>query len=159
MPKNIFKNQRNISTTEELQKNVKTINPGIWVLVCAISVFLIGMIVFICTTGYTSTLPVFSYAENGIVYYYVKEENLKQIKIGMEVKYTDCDQVDIISGINPEPRYVQESDYTEKLVRFGNYHEGELIFEFFSGPSTVTAGYHPAHIQIEYGKLIDSFLN
>ena len=71
-----------VSSPEQLNEYIRVSNPGIWMVLAAIIVLLVGAIVWGVVGTLDTTLSTVAIAENGEVTIYVKEEDVASIESG-----------------------------------------------------------------------------
>lgn len=88
MENNLFRKETmaRISSPEQLQDYMKVTNPGIWMVLSAVIVLLIGLIVVASTQNIETLLPVEAVADNGIVTVELPEAKAGSIKAGMPLR-------------------------------------------------------------------------
>ena len=88
MESNIFrkKSMDRVSSPEQLNDYIKVSNPTVWMILIAIIIFLVG----VCAWGYfgrlETTVSTSGEVLNGTYLAYVKEDNILEIKEGLEVR-------------------------------------------------------------------------
>ncbi len=101
--KQIFreKSLKRVASPEELDDYIRVTNPGVWLLLTCIIVFLVGL----CIWGYfgqiRSTTPMYGIADNGAFTGYVTGETFLKLKEGMLVQ--EDDETGEITDLSPYP--------------------------------------------------------
>ena len=78
-----------VSSPEQLNDYIRVSNPGIWMILAAIMVLLVGAIIWGTVGTLDTTLSTVAVAENGDVTIYVKEADVASIENGMTVRIGD----------------------------------------------------------------------
>ena len=100
-----------VSSPEQLNEYIKVSNPGIWMILAAIVILLVGAIVWGVLGTLDTTLSTVAVAENGELTVYVKEADIDSIEEGMTVRIGDKEGT--ITEISTTPTTVDGtfSDY------------------------------------------------
>lgn len=114
-----------ISSPEQLNDYIHVTNPGVWIILCAVIVLLLGICTWSVFGQLDSYLPVAAITENNQTVCYVKAEEAQSLESGMlvligEEKY-------YISEIKNQPIQL-DSSFSEYLFYVGNLHEGEWAY-------------------------------
>ena len=148
MEKNSIFRQKSIdriSSPEQLNEYIRVSNPGIWLLLSAVIIFLIGVGIWIVFGNIESTIPVCAVSSDGKTVCYIREADIKDCNEGDKISVNG--QSAVLGPISAEPETVDESfaDYT---IHLGNLTEGEWVF---SVPVNVTLpdGIYAAEIVAE----------
>lgn len=134
-----------VSSPEQLNEYIRVTNPGVWMVLTAIVILLVGVCVWGFTGHLDTTITTAAVAENSEITVYVKEADIKSVKAGMKVVIDgkECK----ITDIPAQPVSVGDnfSDYT---LHLGNIQNGEWVYPVgVSGE--VDGGIHSASIVIE----------
>ena len=127
MESNIFrkKSMDRVSSPEQLNDYIKVSNPTVWMILIAIIIFLVG----VCAWGYfgrlETTVSTSGEVLNGTYLAYVKEDNILEIKEGLEVRIEgkSC-QVESIGKVPAMAGGIID-DY---LMHLGNINEDDWIY-------------------------------
>ncbi len=134
-----------VSSPEQLNEYIRVTNPGVWMVLTAIVILLIGVCVWGFMGHLDTTITTVAVAENSEITVYVKEGDIKSVKEGMKVVVDDkeCE----ITHISAQPVSVGDS-FSEYALHIGNLQSGEWVY-----PVTVSGkfadGIHSASIVIE----------
>ena len=103
MSDNIFreKNLKRISSPESLNDYVKISNPGIWVLLIAVIVLLVGFLAWGVFGRIDSTITTVGVVNNGVLTTYVKEEDIESVSSSSTIIIEE-NEINILS-IDKEP--------------------------------------------------------
>lgn len=149
------KSMEKVSSPEQLNEYIRVANPGVWLVLTAIIILLIGVCVWGFTGHLDTTITTAAVVENSEITVYVKEGDIKSVKAGMKVivNNKECE----ITNIPLQPVSVGDnfSDYTLHLGKFQN---GEWVYPVdVSGE--VDDGIHSASIVIESVSPISFVIN
>ena len=114
-----------ISSPEQLNDYIRVTNPGVWMILCAVILLLLGICVWSVFGQLDTYLAVGAVTENNQTVCYVKAEEAQPLEVGMlvwigEEKYS-------IREIEKQPIQVDGS-FSEYLLHVGNLHEGEWVY-------------------------------
>ena len=144
-----------VSSPEQLNEYIRVSNPGIWMVLAAIIVLLVGAIVWGVVGTLDTTLSTVAIAENGEVTIYVKEEDVASIESGMTVRIGDKEGAVIEIATSP---VAVDGTFTDYALHVGNLVNGEWVFAVkVSGD--FADGVHNAEIVIESVSPISFILN
>ncbi|MGN1406144.1 MAG: hypothetical protein ACI4WM_07715 [Erysipelotrichaceae bacterium] len=147
MESNIFrkKSMDRVSSPEQLNDYIKVSNPTVWMILVAIIIFLIG----VCAWGYfgrlETTVSTSGEVLNGTYLAYVKEDNILEIKEGLEVRIEDKSyQVESIGKVPSMAGGILD-DY---LMHLGNINEDDWVY-VVSGKTDLPDGNYQIEIVTE----------
>lgn len=144
-----------VSSPEQLNEYIRVSNPGVWMVLAAIIVLLVGAIVWGVVGTLDTTLSTVAIAENGEVTMYVKEADVASIESGMTVRIGDKEGT--VTEIATSP-VVVDATFTDYTLHVGNLVNGEWVFAIkVSGE--FADGVHNAEIVIESVSPISFVLN
>lgn len=144
-----------VSSPEQLNEYIRVTNPGVWLVLTAIIILLIGVCVWGFMGNLDTTITTVAVAENSEITVYIKESDIKSVKEGMKVVVdaVECE----ITNIPSQPVSVGDnfSDYT---LHLGKLQNGEWVYPVdVSGE--VDDGIHSASIVIESFSPISFVIN
>ncbi|MDO4982335.1 MAG: hypothetical protein Q4E35_02115 [Eubacteriales bacterium] len=148
MEKNSIFRQKSIdriSSPEQLNDYIRVSNPGIWLLLSAVIVFLIGVGVWGIFGHVETTVSVCAVSADGNTICYIREADLDGCSEGAVINVNG--QSAVLGTISSEPEIV-DGDFQEYCIHVGKLTEGEWVF---SAPVNVTLpdGIYPAEIVTE----------
>lgn len=144
-----------VSSPEQLNEYIKVSNPGIWMILAAIVILLVGAIVWGVLGTLDTTLSTVAVAENGELTVYVKEVDIDSIEEGMTVRIGDKEGT--ITEISTTPTTV-DGTFSDYALHVGNLVNGEWVFAIrVSGE--FTDGVHNADIVVESVSPMSFILN
>ena len=134
-----------VSSPEQLNDYIRVSNPGIWMILAAIVVLLVGAIIWGVVGTLDTTLSTVAVAENGDVTIYVKEADVASIENGMTVRIGDKEGAVIEIATSP---VVVDATFTDYTLHVGSLVNGEWVFAIkVSGE--FADGVHNAEIVID----------
>ncbi|MBO5169355.1 MAG: hypothetical protein J6B70_01210 [Oscillospiraceae bacterium] len=108
-----------VSSPEQLDAYIRVANPGVWLVLIAIIVLLVGVCVWGILGHLDTTISAVAVCENGTMTLYVKDEDGKSARTGMEVRIgEDTASVTAIS-LMPIKAETELSDYIRHVGGFG----------------------------------------
>ena len=108
-----------VSSPEQLDSYIRVANPGVWLVLIAIAVLLVGVCVWGVLGHLDTTVDAVAVCENDSVMLYVGDEDGKSVQIGMEVRIgADTASVTAISPL-PINAGAELNDYVCHIGGFG----------------------------------------
>lgn len=122
------KKLRKVDSPEQLNQYIRLSNPGVWILLIAIVVLLIG----ICAWGFLGKIDtkITTVAISGDYnsYVYIKEADLEKVKNGMNVEILNNENKYEIVEIETTPEKVTD-ELSEYARHLGNFQIGEWVYK------------------------------
>ena len=122
------KKLRKVDSPEQLNQYIKLSNPGVWILLIAIVVLLIG----VCAWGFFGKIDtkITTVAISGDYnsYVYIKEADLEKVKNGMNVEIVNNENKYEIVEIETTPEKVTD-ELSEYARHLGNFQIGEWVYK------------------------------
>jgi len=122
------KNLKKVDSPEQLNQYIRLSNPGVWILLIAIVVLLIG----VCAWGFFGKIDtkITTVAISGDYnsYVYIKETDLEKIKTGMSVEIVNNENKYEIVEIETTPEKVTD-ELSEYARHLGNFQIGEWVYK------------------------------
>lgn len=122
------KKLKKVDSPEQLNQYIRLSNPGVWILLLAIVVLLVG----VCIWGYfgkiDTKIKTVAVSDNSSSYLYVKEEDLPKIENGMSVELNNNENTFEIIDIEESPEKVTEN-IDEYARHLGNLQIGEWVYK------------------------------
>lgn len=144
-----------VSSPEQLNEYIRVSNPGIWMILAAIVILLVGAIVWGVFGTLDTTLTTVAVAKNGEVTVYIKEADINSVENGMTVRIGDKEGK--ITEISHTP-VVVDGTFNDYALHVGNLVSGEWVFAVkVSGD--LADGVHNAEIVIESVSPMSFILN
>ena len=108
-----------VSSPEQLDAYIRVANPGVWLVLIAIVVLLVGICVWGVLGHLDTTVDAVAVCENGAVTLYVKDGDGSSVLTGMEVRIGE--DIASVTAISPIPisAGAQLSDYVCHIGGFG----------------------------------------
>lgn len=133
------------SSPEQLNEYLRVSNPGVWMVLAAIVILLIGVCVWGVLGHLDTTVTTVAVVENSEITVYVREADIEQIQEGMKVTVgnKECEITDIAA----QPVAVGEN-FPEYALHVGKLKNGEWVYPVaVSGEAD--EGIHSADIVVE----------
>jgi hypothetical protein len=145
-----------ISSPEELNDYVRVANPGVWMILAAIVILLIGFCVWGVLGELETTVSGVLITNDDGTCCFVAEEDITKIKSGMVIRCNDEEYtVNEISGSSMDAN----SALTDYAMHVGGFTEGQWIHAISINEESAVEGTFPASIIIESVKPISFILN
>lgn len=149
------KSMEQVSSPEQLNEYIRVSNPGVWMVLAAIIILLVGICVWGFVWHLDTTLTTVAIGEKGEMTVYVKESDVASVEPGMEVRIDNAEYT--VSEIAPEPMTVDD-DFTDYAIHVGQLVKGEWVYPVkVSGESS--EGVHNAEIVIDSVSPISFIMN
>ena len=134
-----------VSSPEQLNAYIRVANPGVWLVLIAIAVLLVGVCVWGILGRLDTTVNAVAVCENGAVTLYVKDEDGNGVRAGMEVRIGEdtCS----VTAVSPLPinAGAELSDYARHV---GSLAEADWIYAVRTD-ARLPDGVHSAKIIVE----------
>ena len=126
MKESIFrkKSLAQVSSPEQLNDYIRVPNPGIWMILLAVIVLLVGVCVWGVFEHMDTNLKVAAVCKDGKLICYVKEADIKSIENGMAVSVNDKQYT--VDGIEADPISVSQ-EMGSYLLHLGELQKGEWV--------------------------------
>ena len=149
------KNMDRVSSPEQLNDYVRVSNPGVWLLLAAVIILLIGMCVWGIFGHLDTIISAAAVSENGKTICYIKAEDVSEVAAGMSVRIGGKEYT--ISDVSSEPVEITGSSDNAVLLS-GGFSSGEWAYTAaVSGFSS--DGIYEAEIVVESVSPISFLLN
>ncbi|MBQ8227697.1 MAG: hypothetical protein IJZ88_01650 [Clostridia bacterium] len=134
-----------VSSPEQLNEYIRVSNPGVWMVLAAIVILLIGVCIWGILGHLDTTVTTVAVVENSEIILYIKEVDIEQIKEGMKVMIgnKECEIADIVA----QPVAVGD-DFPEYALHIGNLQKGEWVYPVAANGESED-GIHSADIVVE----------
>lgn len=134
-----------VSSPEQLNDYIKVSNPGIWMMLAAVIVLLIGVCVWGIYGRLETKIGTAGISENGVFVCYVTEEKIGGIEAGMNINVEG--NTLSVSEISSKP-VAANAEMDEYLMHLGDFSEGEWLYEV-TAQGTLADGTYKAEIVTE----------
>lgn len=114
-----------MSSPEDLSDYVKVTSPGIWMVLTAIVILLLGFCIWGFFGKLETKLNVVAVSENGETVCYVKEEDISAVKEQLTVRINDKDFA--VTSVASRPVAVSE-EFSEYALHVGELKMGEWVY-------------------------------
>ena len=127
MNKQLFKKSSmdKVSSPEQLQDYVKVANPGLWMMISAIVIFLAGVVVWGIIGKIDTTMPTAVVTDGGEAVIYIGESDVEKLEVGMTVRSEEKEYT--ITNITKEPIKVDGS-LTDYAIHASGLAVGEWVY-------------------------------
>lgn len=128
MESNLFRSKslERITSPDDLDDYVRVANPGVWILLIAIVILLVGFIIWGVFANLETTVPVIVHTDMNITNCYISEKYIEDgsVRSGMTVRCMDEEYT--ISTIDDQALLATDvlSDYE---IHLGEFADGEWI--------------------------------
>lgn len=149
------KSLEKVTSPEQLKQYIRVSNPGIWMLLSAIAILLVGVVVWGYVAQLETTLPTAIIAKDGEGIVYISEDNVQKLSKGMIIRSGDTEYT--VEEISAEAVLVDGS-FSEYAVYASGLTEGQWVYGVkISG--MFADGVHKAEIVLESISPISFILN
>ena len=139
------KSMERVSSPEQLNEYIRVSSPGMWMVLLAIVVLLIGVCVWGVVGRLDTTLQTVAIGENGQMTVYIRESDISSVKQGMAVSVGGAEYT--IAELASKPETAGDG-FDEYALHVGGIRRGEWLYAAsLTGP--YTEGIHGAEIMIE----------
>lgn len=135
-----------VSSPEQLNDYIRVSNPGVWLVLAAVIVLLIGVCVWGVFGRLETTVGSAAVVKDGEMTLYVKEEYLGKITEGMTVRVKENEY--LITSVETKPQTIPEG-FDEYMLHLSGMHVGEWVFGVSAMQTDLADGVYEAEIVIE----------
>lgn len=127
MNKQLFKKSSldKVSSPEQLQDYVKVANPGLWMVISTIVIFLFGIVIWGFIGKIDTTMSTAIVADGGVAVMYIDESGVEKLTVGMTVRSADKEYK--ITSIAKEPIKVDGS-LSDYAIHASGLTAGEWVY-------------------------------
>lgn len=157
MDENIFRKKsiERVSSPEQLNEYIRVSNPGVWMILGAIIILLVGVIAWGVLGHIDTTVDAVAVSDNGKVILYIKEENMADVCVGQTVQIGDIEAS--VLAINAQP-FPVDADFDGYVCHVGGFQSGEWVYEVIVS-AEVGQGVYAAKVIVERISPISFVLN
>ena len=134
-----------VTSPEQLDEYIRVSNPGVWMVLSAIIILLVGVCVWGILGHLDTTLSTIAVSGNGEITVYVKEADIAAVKTGMTVMVDGTELT--VADISAQPVPVDEG-FSEYALHAGGLQVGEWVYTLKVN-GTLADGVHTAQIVID----------
>ena len=134
-----------VSSPEQLNEYIRVSNPGVWMILAAIVILLVGVCVWSVLGRLDTTLSVAAVSAEGKTVLYVKEDSIGRVAEGMRVRIGDEEYT--VTAIAAEP-FAVDSNFSDYALHVGGLQEGQWVYAV-TVSAVLPEGVHSAQIVIE----------
>ncbi len=161
MENSIFRKKsiERVSSPEQLNDYIRVFNPGIWIVMAALIVLLIGVCIWGVFGRLETTLNTVAVAKNGVITVYIREGDIDTVKSGQHLTLGGKDDtVYSIGEIAKNPVSVTGEAFTEYALYVGNMQAGEWVYAA-AVSGEISDGIYQARIVVESVSPMSFILN
>ena len=140
------KSLEKVESPEKVNALVRVLNPGIWILIVALALAIIGILVWTFSGKISETIEVY-YRSSGYAgeVIYISEDMISEIEYGQEIESDG--QKGKVTGWDEEPSLAEDvmDDY---LIHLNNFSLDSFVYEVRTNLMS-SEGIHPAKIVIK----------
>lgn len=114
-----------VSSPEQLNEYIRVSNPGVWMVLAAIVILLVGVCVWGVFGRLDTTVSTIAVSDNGETVLYVKEADAASLEIGMPVTVDGAEFT--LEEISVQPIAVDER-FSEYALHAGSLQVGEWVY-------------------------------
>lgn len=140
------KSLEKVSSPEQLNDYIRVSNPGVWIVLTAVIVLLIGVCVWGIFGQLETTLGSAAVVKDGEMTIYIKEEYSGRVAEGMTVRVKEKEYR--ITSVESVPTAIHE-DFDEYMLHLSDLHVGEWVFRAAVVQTDLADGVYEAEIVIE----------
>lgn len=148
MDKKIFRKsqQDKLSSPEELNSYIKVTNPGVWIILITIIVFLCGVCIWGFFGKLETKLSTVCIVNDNTTTCYIKDDNISKISLDKRIYIEDKEYQ--ITSISKDPISVTDDKFNEYALYVGNLTIGEWVYEVDLN-TTLVEGVYKAQIVVD----------
>ena len=132
-----------LKSPEQLNDYIRVANPGVWLVLGAIILLLVGIVIWGVFGTVESTVDTGVLVENGTITCYVGEADAARLSSGMEI--TIGETTGLVKTISTQPVQVEDS----YLLHLSNLSEGDFCFAVIIEASGLADGTYAGEIVVE----------
>jgi hypothetical protein len=136
------KSMDKISSPDQLTDYIRVTNPGVWMVLAAILILLMGTCVWGVFGRLETRLSVAAVSNGEAIICYVPEENAGSVKVGMPIVIDGVEYT--INQIADEPS-IMTDNYEQYILHIGNLEVGQWVYKVNSD-SVLKTGIYSAYI-------------
>lgn len=114
-----------VSSPEQLNDYIRVSNPGVWMILTAVIVFLAGVCVWGIFGRLDTVIKTAGECNNGVITCYIKESDISSVQVGMEM--TVIGERGTVTDVETAPLEVT-ADMDSYLLYLGGFAEGEWVY-------------------------------
>lgn len=134
-----------VSSPEQLNEYIRVSNPGVWMILAAIVILLVGVCVWGVLGRLDTTLSVAAVSADGKTVLYVNEDSIDRVTEGMIVRIGDAEYT--VTAVGKEP-VVVDSSFSDYTLHVGGLQQGQWVY-VVTIDGKLSEGVYSAQIVIE----------
>ena len=135
-----------VSSPEQLNSYIRVASPGVWLVLAAIALLLVGVCVWGVLGQLDTTLPVAAVAAEDGVRVYIQAEDVAKVQAGMTVRIGDAEFT--LAQISQEPMAVDNS-FSAYTLYVGALSQGQWVYTGVLSGAQIANGVYEAQIVVE----------
>ncbi len=139
------KSMDKVASPDRLDDYLNVSNPGVWMVMIAIVLLLVGVCVWGIFGNLDTVLKTAVVSNDGTLEYYIKQEDIGRVEVGMEVNVND-ERFSITAISDTAVELTADTD--EYILHLGDFSTGEWVY-IAESDGNVDSGIYPADIIIE----------
>lgn len=157
MEKQLFREKsiKSISSPEQLNDYVRVTTPGVWVILAAVIVLLVGACVWGVFGHLDTAVPACAVADGGSVICYIKESDIGKVQAGQSVTVDGAELR--LSSVSAEPSEIGEG-FDAYTLHVGGLEHGDWVY-VAEAEGEVPDGVYTAEIVVDSVKPISFLMN
>ncbi len=134
-----------VSSPDQLTDYIHVSNPGVWMILAAVVILLVGACVWGIFGKLETRVPVVAVCDGNAIICYVPETYIGSVKDGMPIVINGAEYP--ITSIPAEPS-IMTADYEEYMLHVGNLEVGQWVYKVRSD-NVIDRGIYSAYIVTE----------
>lgn len=120
------KSMERVSSPEQLNDYVRVSNPGVWMILVAVIILLVGICIWGIFGHLDTKLETVGVCKDGKMFCYVSDSDIESVKTGMKITVNGTEYE--ITEISPSPFCVSD-DMDSYAMHIGNLTVGQWVYE------------------------------
>ena len=136
---------KKVNSPEQLDQYIKLSNPGVWFVLVAIIILLVGVCIWGMFGQIDTKVKSVVITENYVSNCYIKEDDISKVQNGMKIEVNN--NTYSISSIDNTPIKIDDS-FSEYAIKLGGYSKDEWVYKCKLN-STLPSGVYSGEIIVE----------
>lgn len=148
MDKKIFRKMsvERLRSPEQLNEYIRVANPGVWLILGAIILLLVGVIVWGVFGTIPSSVRTGAWVQGGRAVCYIGAEDASQVQAGMAISVGD--RPGTVTAVSAQPVLLEKS-VNPYLLSLNGLSAGDFCYEAEAEVPGLADGIYPAEITVE----------
>lgn len=122
------KSLEKVNSPEQLDSYLKVTSPSVWLVLIAVTIFLIGVIVWGIYGKLETTITSGAYVENKIVYCYFSEKDNDRVKKGQIIRIDDLGKEYVIENVSYAGQMKVNGSDAHFISQLSNIQENDYVY-------------------------------